>query len=316
MKNRIKKPALIYDTYKYLPDGLYKNKGYTLVFTFSRIWCVPNFFANLNQMKINLNNCHLLIIDNTYFSELEKVLLAKADILSKVFKSVRVLKTYEAFGGCLIPKTRQCVPGAACIHIYNMHMEMLKHIHTRRFVLIEDDTLPPQRAILRLMNSLKRNKNAGIVTAIEPTQCTSPYAKTRLGVHYVKRDGWRLTERLSLKMQRNGLKKVDACGWYCFASYKDVWAKGFEGMKKYLNIIPHFALDTIHTNNIKEAGYDILADFSLRCKHMTNAGKSIYFSETKQSTPMLDIYLPDYDMYAAGLLVDWDKILKKRWNLC
>ena len=74
-------------------------------------------------------------------------------------------------------------------------------------------------------------------------------------------------------------------------------------MDKYIGDVPRFAMDVIHTNNIVLAGWDILADFSLWCVHMNSTPKKILFWGKRQCRPQLDLWLPDWQVYAQGVLL-------------
>ena len=310
-----RKPEYLIDTFKDLKNENARKRGYTLVITFSRSWCLHNFFANLNHMKIDLHKCHCIIIDNTVFSHLKDELIRYSKIYSDVFKSFRLVKTYEPYGGVLVYKIKHWSNEPPINHIFRMHELICKLVKTKRFVVVEDDTLPSISAIPRLMKILKENKNCGIAVGIETSQAYTKNTPTRMGLHYIKSNGNRLLERLSLPNDIKGIKEVDACGLYCTASYIELWKEAMNGIKKDLGKIPHFAMDSMLTNYIKKKGYKILVDCKVNCKHMTNMGKSIYFSEKKQAIPMVDIYQPQYDVYTSGLKIDWDNRLKKHWGL-
>jgi hypothetical protein len=291
------------------------DKGWTLVLTFSRPWCVEPFFDNFVQMEMDLNSCHLLVIDNTVLPRLTDLLKGKLELMKECFRSVRLIKTWEHMGGPIRPLPRQMVKEAASEKVYYLQCEMIKHVHTRKFALIEDDTLPCKTAIHRLMDMLKKDSSIGIATAVEPTRTTEQYVPLRLGVHYIKADGMRLLERLSLPNRVTGYCEVDACGWYCFASYTKLWKESLKGMNKFFDIIPHFACDTMHTYRIKKMGYKIVANFGISCAHLATDSRNIYFCRKDRALPMIDIYVPQYDLYFPGHLVDWDKRTLEYWGL-
>lgn len=287
--------------------------GYTLVFTFSRDWCVHNFFATLNHMKIDMKHCNLLVIDNSNFPTLSDHLAEKLDCYRDAFRTIRLYKTWRMGGGENVMEDDRGYHHSKLPYIFAMQKDMSQLIKTNKFVLLEDDTLAPPNAVMRLLSLLEDNPDCGIATGLETGRSLVAWSKTRIGVHYVHRPGNRLLWRLSPSPRLRGIHKVDACGWYCLASYKKVWEKGFAGMDEYVDELPRFALDGIHTNNIKKAGYDILADFDLWCKHMQPMGDQLYFWERKRARPMLDVWLPEWKIYAQQILLDkpWHKKMLK-----
>ncbi|GAI11374.1 unnamed protein product, partial [marine sediment metagenome] len=94
---------------------------------------------------------------------------------------------------------------------------------------------------------------------------------------------------------------VDACGWYCCAARKDAWKKAFEGMDEWIADVPRFAMDVVHTNNMVRNGWELLADFSLWCVHMNHTPDKILFWGKRQCRPQLDLWLPDWKVYAQGI---------------
>jgi hypothetical protein len=286
-----------------------RASGFTLVCTFSRDVYVHNFFAALNNMRIPVKQCHLLIIDNTDIGVLAEHLKERAKVYVGAFKSVRLYKTYRRVGGDVITEVDTGFKRSKLPMIYAMHHDMLKLVNTDKFVLLEDDTIAPPNAVVKLLRLLEQNPRCGIATAIETGRSDIEWQKTRLGVHYVEREGNRMLARYSPSPHLRGVHSVDCCGWYCCASYHSVWMLGFEGMDKYLEDIPRFALDGMHTNNIKQAGWDILADFSLWCGHMQAAQGRIIFWGKKQAVPHLDVWLTRFRDYAQGVLLvkPWHK---------
>lgn len=305
----VRKPGFIMDTSK----GKDLTRGFTLVLAFSRPWCVQNFFAYFHKMYIDMKNCNLLVIDNSDLPFLASKLIEKVDRFAHAFNTVRIYKTWRMGGGENIMQDDQGFNLSKLPYIFELHKDMVKMIETDKFVLLEDDTLAPPNAVTRLLQILEENPKCGIATGLETGRSLIAWSKTRIGVHYVHRPGRKLLWRLSPSPHLRGIHKVDACGHYCCASYKDVWVKGLSMMEEGLEGTPRFALDVTHTNNVKKSGYDILADFDLWCKHMQLMGKTIYFWERKRARPMLDIWLPYWNVFAQQIILDkpWHKKMLK-----
>jgi len=176
-------------------------------------------------------------------------------------------------------------------------------ITTETFACIEDDTIVPPNALERLYSLLDLNKKIAVVSALETGR--SPYRtqKVRVGVHYIKRRGDLILERISPSPYLRGVREVDACGWYCFVAYTDIWKQALKLMPRNRSKIPRFALDGLHTNNIKRLGYKILADFDLWCLHMNLCGGQIIFWERDQARKTLDVWLPRWKKHAQGVIL-------------
>ncbi len=307
-------PRFLFDN----TEGKNMQDGFTLVVCFSRNWCVGPFFKAFNKLRIDLDKCHLLIFDNTDNVLLENSLKRKVDIYKDIFYTTRLYKSWRKGGDQRMGAEDRGFHYSKLPYIYAMHLDFLKMITTDKFVLLEDDTLPPPMAVHKLLQHLEKNPDVGVATAIATGRSPFKFVKTRLGVHYIKRKGNKILERITprpyLEKARIKTFSVDACGWYCCASYKHLWELGFKGMDKFLSEIPRFALDNFHTNNIKRAGWDILADFSLQCKHMNLSGGRILYWTIKQAVPMLDIWIPKYKTYAQGVIIKCKRTTSPFWR--
>jgi len=309
-----KRAEFIIDTTR----GKDMKRGFTLIITFSRAWCIQNFFAAFNHLKIDMKRCHLLVIDNSDLTTVRDGLAEKLDVYKDFFYTTRLYKTWRKGGGELVTMDNAAWDVGKLPYIYEMHLDMMRLCTTDKFVLLEDDTLPPYKThpdtVMRLLSHLDKHPRCGIATAIETGRSSVPYAKTRLGVHYIEREGNKITARITPSPHLRGLHHVDACGWYCCASYKKLWLAGFEGMDEYVAGVPRFAMDNIQTNNIKLLGYDIIADFGMWCVHMNHTSDSILFWGKKQAVPMLDVWLPQWSEYAQGVALsrpEHKKILRR-----
>lgn len=296
-----KKPEFIIDTTR----GKDMSKGFTLIVTFSRAWCIQNFFAAFNHLKIDMKQCHLLVIDNSDMVNVRDGLVERLNMYKDAFYTTRLYKTWRMGSGELVTRVNAVWDIGALPYIYEMHQDMMRLCTTDKFVLIEDDTLPPYKkhpdTVMRLLSMLEKNPRCGIATAIETGRTQVPWAKVQVGIHYIERDGNKLLWRLTAPPHLRGVHQVDSCGWYCCASFKNVWLLGFEGMDEYVAGVPRFAMDVMHTNNIKRAGYDILADFDMWCVHMNHTSEGIIFWGKKQAAPMVDVWLPMWQEYAQGI---------------
>jgi len=292
-----------------------KKKGFTLVMTFSRRWCIHNFFATFMKMDLDMKNIHLLIFDNTDNALIEKDLMYWVEALKEAFLSTRLWKSYSRGVDRLIIDADIGFKGSKLPFIYKMQEDIIKLVHTDVFVQLEDDTLAPPKAVTKLVKILKTHKNCGVATAIETGRSQDPWAKTRLGVHYIKMKGHMLIERLSLSPHHKGHVKVEGCGFYCFATYTNIWREAFKKMPADMDNIPRFAMDNIFTNKIYQMGFDIIADFSLWCAHMNIAQTIIIFWGKKQAIKMADLWIPKYKTYAQGIMLhdNLDPVNKERF---
>lgn len=281
-----------------------KVNDFTLVLCFSRYWCVRPFFEAFNELKIPLDRCHLLIFCNKDSPLLISALKKRAHIYADAFKSVKLWCSYRRSVGTRKIREYDEKHRGKLPYIYDMYLDVIKMTETEVMLVMEDDSTPPPTAVMRLLQHMKAYNNKVFVTGIETNRGPYEDIKTRLGVHYIKREGNRILERRSLSPDTKGVVPVDACGWYLCASTPKIWLDGFKGLDEYFHKIPRFALDMFHTNNIKLQGIPVIADFDLWCYHMEPRPDKILYWGKKQAVSMLDIWIPEHRVYAEGIVLD------------
>lgn len=293
------------------------SKGWTMVITFSRPWCVVPFFADFERLEFDRSKCHLLIYNNTNDVVLDRLLIKRAlryhqwhkqksgeRKLHQPFASVRLFKSFRRYGGIVFGQPVS-FDASKLPTIYDMQKDVTKMITTKTFFMIEDDTLVPSHAPERLFRILRRSKKNGIVSGVEPTRSPRLTDRMRLGVYTLLRKHGKILERISFDPKTRGIKKVDAVGFYCLAVKTKAWLKAFKIMEREFEqqktAEPNWAIDTLWTNDVKRAGYDVLADFETPCLHMQVVGDRIYNWAVDRAEVKLDIYIPKYNCYAQGI---------------
>lgn len=277
------------------------KKGFTLVFLFSKQYCVHPFFVALSKMQIPLDDCHLLIYDNTDKATLGEMLHEIAEDLIDTFYTVRLFKSYRQGSRSTRIDPQRKFMKTKLPFIYAAYRDIGRKVTTSHFINIEDDTICPPHTIMRLLSHLNEYGDDLFVSAIETNRGPDWSLKVRLGVHYIHREENLMLQRVSLSPECKGLKEVDATGHYCFITSKKLWKEGFRGMSKYLNEIPHFALDMFHTNNIKLKGYPVIADFDIQCFHIHPTPKKLLWWSSKKAIAKLDYYIPQYKTWAQAI---------------
>lgn len=288
-----------------------------MVLCFSRPWCVRPFFANFEKMEFDRSKCHLLIFNNTNNPKLDKMLMQKARRYQQMhkykygnrpvrppFASVRLYKTFRKWGGIVFGQEvsweKSKLPS-----IYEMQKDIVGMITTDYFFMFEDDTIAPPHAVKRLFALLKRRKDVGIVSGVEPTRTPFMTEKVRMGVYYLLRPLGRILERISLDPNARGVHEVDAVGFYCLAVKTNVWKQAFEIMQRELEVQktaePNWAIDTLWTNDVQRAGYKVLADFETPCLHMQQMPDRVFYWALDKAEKKLDYYIEKYKIYATGV---------------
>lgn len=293
------------------------KKGFTIVLTFSRPWCVHPFFRNFEKMEFDRRKCHIIIYNNTNDPFLDKKLLFYAHRYQRVhkqkwgerrvlssFASVRLFKSFRKYGGIVFGQEATW-DKSKLPTIYAMQKDIVGMITTKTFMQIEDDTLPPAWAVKFLMRKLKSDSKIGIVSGVEPTRSPHLTDKVRVGAYYLKRPGAIIYERISIDPKLRGFQDVDAVGFYCNCVRTEAWKKAYKIMERELErqktAEPNWAIDTLWTNNVKRAGYRVIADMNTPCLHMQSVGDRIYHWALDRAVQKLDYYIRKYRTYAQNV---------------
>ena len=294
------------------------KKGFTLTLLFSRMWCVNPFFKAFSKFRIPLDDCHLVILDNTDKKPLGDILTEVGNDLKERFYTLRLIKTFRQGSRSLRTNPQQNFRKSKLPFIYEAYRDIARLVTTKNFINIEDDTICPPHTIMRLLSHINTRGRDIFISGIEPNRGPDPEIKSRLGVHYIYRINNLMLQRVSLSPKCQGVKEVDACGWYCFLTSTKVWRSGFKGMPDYLNNIPHFALDMFHTNNIKRKGYPVLADFRIHCFHIHPTPDKILYWRPVDAVSQIDYYIPQYKIWCQAQNLPYevkDRPQFERWRI-
>lgn len=289
-----KRPQMIFDSSK--EKDL--SKGFTLILCFSRLWCFMKFFEHFERMNIDMKNCNLLIIDNSNDRKLRNLLYDRAREYANGFRTVRLYKTWRLYQRPLLTakviKWKDSQNGP----ILGMHLDALRLCKTRRFVMIEDDTLCPPDAVPRLLEILDENHNCGMATAIQAMRQSAAYMVTYPAVYYVTKKDEKIVENVTLSPYLRGVHQIDGTGWFCFASYKDIFLKATRELMKVSDKARNYAVDVLHVSIIRDQGYDVLADFDVWTGHYMMEGKTGFVWKKKHCKPMLSKWIPEWHTFA------------------
>jgi hypothetical protein len=289
-----RKPAFLINTLD--PKTLFK--GFTLVLCFSRRWCVAPFFERFKKLKFDRKNCHLLVFDNTDNILLQNEMLPYVQNIIKQYLSVRYLKTYRQGGSVIRGEVNNNFYKSKIFPISQMQFDISELVTTKTFVQLEDDELPQNPyTISKLLNFLSR-EGVGLATGVSAAR--SPlHSSVGMGVHdIVEMQGDRITKRICSWPDVKGVKKVMATGFYCFATYTELWRKCLSDAKNVASGLPHWAFDTWVTNRIIKRGYKLLADFSLWCDHIQAHPDKLYYFNQKDAVIDCYVYIPELKVYA------------------
>jgi len=279
-------------------NGDVQKHDFTLIICFSRMWCFQKFFESFEKMKIPMGKCHLLIFDNSNNKSLRDALLDRAKAYSGSFKSVRLYKSWRLYQRPLLTAKTITWKDSQNGPILGMHLDSLRLCKTEKFVMIEDDTTCPVGAVPRLLDALEKNPKCGMVTGIQAMRQSAAYMVSYPAVYYVTKKGGRIVESVTLSPYLRGLHQIDGTGWYCFASYKKIFMQATRKIMKLDDRTRNFAVDVMHVSYIRDAGYDVLADFGVWTGHFMLDGKSMFTWGKELCKPMLSTWSEIWQTHA------------------
>lgn len=272
--------------------------GFTLAVLFSRIWALKPFFSTFEKLEIPMDDCHLLIVDNTDMVPLGKALKFICENYVGYFRSVRLYKTYREGGKVIMHGIHTKCYESKLPPIILGYLDIGKLTTTETLINIEDDTLVPKHGIMKLLDNYETLGPKVFISGVECNRGDDPNVPTRLGVYWIRCKNEKLVERVSLSPKCKGVKSVDACGHYFFITTKELFTSGFINMYRFLNKSTHFAPDTYHTYNLHSKGVRILADFDIPCVHMHPTPLRILKWTPGKAISTLDYYIKKWDTWA------------------
>jgi len=293
--------------YKFLIDTTADkdmDKGFTLSFLFSKQFCVTPFFNALAKMRIPLDNCHLIIFDNTDKKPLGEMLYEIALDLKDRFYSLRFYKSYRQGSQQILVHSKKSNKVSKIPFIMAAYKDIVRMVTTNQFIHIEDDTICPPHTILRLLRDAEVYGSESFISGVEPNRITMPFEKTRLGVHYFHVKKNTLLQRVSLSPKCQGVKKVDAAGHYCFITSKKTFRRGMFKMPVFRNNPFTVTFDGYHTYNLTRNNIPVYADFNIKCFHIHPTPEKTVYTAPDQANSQLDCYIPEYDTWAIGIILN------------
>jgi len=274
------------------------------------MFCVTPFFNALAKMEVPLDDCHLIIFDNTDMPMLLKMLMDVGRQLKTRFYTLRLYKSWRQ-GGMVTMLDEQ--RGIKKINkptripfIIEGYKDILNMTTTDLLINIEDDTLAPPHTIMKLLDNYESLGPNVFIGGVEPNRMGVGTEKPRLGAHYFYVDDGALLQRVSPSSICRGIKKVDATGHYCFITEKKTFLRGMEDMPVFINNPSQISFDGYHTYNLTRNNIPVYVDFDIRCEHMHTTPDRIIYAKVHNATPQVDYYIPQYRSWAIGVQLKED----------
>ena len=168
-----------------------------------------------------------------------------------------------------------------------LHEDMARLVTTDCFIAIEDDTLPPKNAVVRLLELLRGIPEIGFVGTV--CAYRSPHVH-KMGINAIKELTFGVVEgkkqvikKLCFHPSAIGVLDVDAAGWACFAAKTKTFLDAFKKADEEKYFPTYIGNDMLFTHLIKKLGYKVLVDFDLWCDHMQELPDGIYFYNKKDA---------------------------------
>lgn len=244
---------------------------YSLFVPFTRLWSVDRFLQSLNAMYLLKASTEVIFYNDTDDAELQQQLAVWLDIFGYDFNGAKLYQSGNQtpidngrFSDIVDRRQRICA-------VKEKSKELISSDSTYVFGL-EDDTIAPPNAFLRLLERLASDDEVAISSGIE------------MGRHAVAMMGaWSIRplddpQIVNTVQYRNwGTQEVDGVGWYCYMTYTSLYRQAhYRFEANCLGPDVMFALDQ------RRAGHKVVVDWTINCKHLLKNGDYLMPSENSQ----------------------------------
>lgn len=247
-------------------SGRKRKPRYSLFVPFTRPWMVDPWFKNFDKMKMPRKHCELIIYVDSKDREFYQAIKSR-------IKDQWALAII-CFSGLQSPRERGDHTRRSR-HVL-MRSNSQKLLGDTKYIFgLEDDTLPPLDAFPKLYPTIEK-EGIGFVQGTEMDRwgigCLGAFKLTWRGNKFIASE--------SLPYQDSGLVDIDGGGHYCFIM--PTWLYKAIPFKKGPGLISN--VDLLHIFHIRQRGYRVLNDFSVKCRHYTQ-GQVFY--PTATNVPVL-----------------------------
>lgn len=240
-----------------MKDFLQGNSYLTIFIPITRRWVLDELFRNIKNWHVDDETTDLLFYID---SDDEMLLNACKNYMSTVFFKNRDV----VFSGNRAPSEISTEHRRK--RIADAHNEIKKHIKDTRYTVgVEDDTLLEPDAIPRLLNNIKKRRNAGFVEGVQ----VGRWGKKMIGA-------WRVNDienptqcctLPAIKTDEHLLEKIDGGGFYCFITPTRLFK---ETPARYDN--DFYGPDVNYGIDLRKKGFENYIDWSIHTKHRTQRG--------------------------------------------
>lgn len=275
----------------------HRDEGLTIFCPFTRAWCLGPFFEALALSDVPISRATLVAYVDTDEPELARAVEARARRLP--FHSVVV-----AASGLLTPND-----GAGPVRRRRRHSLMRQLSQglvtgNRRLLLLEDDTLVPQRTYQRL---LEASAGAEWVTGAE----VGRWGRSRPpGVWRISTEGGRAVRKAAMLPGPLEVEPIEASGLYCALTTTEVYRSMEFGAWS-----DPIGLDTHATYRLTKAGHRLLVHWGVPCVHLSERGRLTMAEAQAYSRPIrTDEDAPNQRVAVAQELSTMRQLSNRRHN--
>lgn len=241
---------------------------YSLFVPFTRLWSVDAFLQSINAMYIIKNSTEVIFYNDTNDSELQEQLAIWLDIFGPDFNGAKLYQSNNSR-----PNEFDVVDRRLRICDMKEKSKALLSDDSVYVMGLEDDTIAPPNAFLRLLGHLAADDDVAISSGVEA------------GRHAVEMIGaWDISpvsnpqKASTVKYRRWGTQEVDGTGWYCYMTYAGLYKQA-----QYRYEAECLGPDVVYSLDQRKKGYKVLIDWTISCKHLLENGTYILPSENSQT---------------------------------
>lgn len=244
------------------------DDGLTVFCPFSRDWCVGPFFEALGASDVPIERATLIAYVDSADPALEALVRRQAGRLP--FRSVHTF-----LSGLIEP-----VDGAGPVRRRRRHSLMRQLSQglvtgDRELLLLEDDTLMPQNAHVRLRAALDRCEWVVGAEVGRWGSCRPP------GVWRIVTDAGRPVAKEAMLPGADPVERIDASGLYCVLTRTGIYRE-----LDFAAWADPIGLDTHVTWRLTQAGRRLMVDWGVSCVHLTEKGPLTMAEAERYTRPL------------------------------
>jgi len=149
----------------------------------------------------------------------------------------------------------------------SMHKNVLDMVTTRIFVMMEDDYMPPEDAVEKLLNLLIGTDRAAVASAVQTYRCPHHGPMGIAPSEVVLMDHEKIIYKRCCPPGLKGVHEVEGTSFSCFAAKAEPYREAFRLARKRKLLMTYIGHDQVIMNCVRQLRWKVLVDFGVWGAH-------------------------------------------------